>query len=171
MNDIHIQHLLAADWQRVRSIRLRALADAPDAFCSTLADEQKMTDVQWQQRAGRDQVAQYVASTGSGHDVGMVVGAPYSDYENTAGLFGMWVDPAFRGRQIGKALIDAVSDWARNQGYAHVVLDVADDNTAAIRLYDACGFCPNGVTSTLPPPRQHVPEHQRVLHLSSDSVR
>ena len=83
----------------------------------------------------------------------------------------MWVAPDYRGRKVGKALIDAVINWAQNEGYTQIILDVADENTAAIRLYEASGFLPNGVVCSLPPPREHVTEHQRALSLDSKLAR
>ena len=40
------------------------------------------------------------------------------------------------------------------------LLDVGNDNAPAIALYRSCGFVPNGRSSTMPPPREHVCEHQ-----------
>jgi hypothetical protein len=40
----------AADWQALRQLRLRALADAPDAFASTLEAELAFPDEVWRQR-------------------------------------------------------------------------------------------------------------------------
>jgi len=54
---------------------------------------------------------------------------------------------------------------ARGEGRSRIVLDVADGNAAAVRLYESRGFARTGVTGTLPPPREHVLEHQRALEL------
>ena len=40
-NPIEIRPMRADDWERVRRVRLRALADAPDAFATTLESAQK----------------------------------------------------------------------------------------------------------------------------------
>ena len=93
------------------------------------------------------------------------MGAPYTDYTDAAGLFGMWVAPEVRGQRVGRALVAAVIAWARGEGYRRVVLDVADANRAAIRLYESCGFVATGETGTLPPPREHITEHRRCLRL------
>ena len=62
-------------------------------------------------------------------------------------------------------MVDAAIEHARSKGVVRVLLDVADDNSPAIALYARKGFRPNGAVSTLPPPRQHVREHQRELRL------
>ena len=104
-------------------------------------------------------------ATLGGADVGVVAGAPFPEREGAAGLFGMWVAPAARGRGMGDRLVEAVVDWARVAGYARVVLDVGDTNVPAIRLYQSKGFEPTGRTATLPEPRTHVREHERALEL------
>jgi hypothetical protein len=41
----------AADWEALRELRLRALADTPDAFASTLQKEAAFPEQVWRQRA------------------------------------------------------------------------------------------------------------------------
>ena len=45
-----IRRLRAEEWPEYRAIRLRALADAPDAFGSTHAVEQPKPDQYWMDR-------------------------------------------------------------------------------------------------------------------------
>jgi hypothetical protein len=56
----------AADWEALRRLRLRALADTPDAFASTLEAEVALPDEFWQQRAeGGPASANFIAREGS----------------------------------------------------------------------------------------------------------
>ena len=151
------------DWRRIRDVRLRSLRDSPDAFGTTLAQDEARSDADWRTRAGNESVAQFLATTQEGSSIGIAVGAPYTDCDDAAGLFAMWVAPEARGQKVGTALVDAVVTWARSEKYKRIILDVGDQNIAAISLYQSCGFIPTGKTSTLPPPRQHIPEHQRSL--------
>ena len=50
------------------------------------------------------------------------------------------VDPAVRGRSIGRTLLDAVVDRARRDGYAAVVLSSDRWMTTAHRMYERSGF-------------------------------
>ncbi len=50
------------------------------------------------------------------------------------------VHPDWQGQGIGRAMLDAALDFARDYGGAWVVLQVRDDNPAARRLYDSLGF-------------------------------
>jgi GNAT superfamily N-acetyltransferase len=49
----------------------------------------------------------------------------------------LFVDPAARGKGIGRALIEASADVARKRGAHHVEWATAPDNETAQRLYDA----------------------------------
>ena len=77
----------------------------------------------------------------------------------------MWVHPEYRGKGVGSRLIDSVIDWAKMAGKSELLLDVGDENIAAIALYEAKGFRPTGIVGSLDPPREHVKEHQRSLKL------
>jgi GNAT superfamily N-acetyltransferase len=162
MAEFEIARAEVADWERVRAVRLRALRDAPDAFGTLLAEDLARPPDAWQARLRSDAAATFLA-TRDGADVGLATGAPYDD---TAGLFGMFVDPQARGAGVGRALVEAVIEWARSEGHALIRLDVGDHNASAIRLYETCGFLPTGVTSSMPPPRAHVTEHQRIRSLA-----
>lgn len=150
------------DGLRLRRLRLRALADAPDAFGSTLEESEARPLSSWTRQL-RD-LPTFVAVI-DGQDVGMVRGGPDPTDDRTAWLLSMWVAPSARGTGTGDALVDVVIAWARAEGFHRLVLDVADDNHHAVALYARKGFLPTGQTGTLPPPRQHVTEHQRVLDL------
>jgi len=52
----------------------------------------------------------------------------------------VFVKPAHRGNGIGRALVDAAVDYARDRGVSIVKLDVLLANGAARRLYERAGF-------------------------------
>jgi len=148
---------------RLRHIRLRALADTPDAFGAVYAEAAARPMDTWAQQL--DDIATFVA-VHDGEDVGLVRCAGDEQRRDTAWLISMWVAPEARGLGVGNALVNAVIEHARASGAARLVLDVADENRHAIALYASQGFEPNGVTGSLPAPRQHIREHQRELRLS-----
>jgi len=156
--------MTAAGWERVRAIRIAALRDTPDAFGTTVDEEEVRAPESWQERLESSGATTFLA-THDGADVGIVVGAPVRGRDNVAGLYAMWVPPAARGTGVSDLLVAAVVEWARDLGFTRLLLDVADDNPTAIRLYERNGFMPTGVTGMLPPPREHVLEHERALDL------
>ena len=159
-----IERLGPREGERLRAVRLRALADASDAFGTTLAQDEARPLEEWSARLADPDGATFIAIA-DGEDVGLATGRDYEGHEGAAGLFGMWVAPSHRGRGIGGALVDAVVAWARARGSGRLLLDVADANAPAIALYERKGFQPTGVTGTLPAPREHLTEHQRSLDL------
>jgi GNAT superfamily N-acetyltransferase len=54
----------------------------------------------------------------------------------------MFVDAAWRGRGVGRALLEALIDGARERGYGVIRLGTLDDMTAAQALYHSLGFTP-----------------------------
>jgi GNAT superfamily N-acetyltransferase len=142
---IKLRVLSPDDWQVWRRLRLAALAEAPYAFGSRLADWQGEGD-----RAGRwrDRLAlpgsYNVVALLDEQPVGMASGVP-ADEPGVVELISMWVSPTARGRGVGDRLIQAVEQWAR-QGQAKVLrLCVIQGNEAAERLYQRCGFVGTGV--------------------------
>ncbi|WP_040771390.1 hypothetical protein, partial [Novipirellula maiorica] len=93
MTDLQIVRAQAADWKRIRSIRLRCLGDAPEAFGSTLAKEQERTDTEWRTRTENERVAHFLAATAYRDDVGIAVCVPSAEHAKTAELVSMWVAP------------------------------------------------------------------------------
>ena len=61
---------------------------------------------------------------------------------NRCELKRLYVRPAFRGRQIGEALLLRLIDDARSIGYQHMLLDTLPFMDSALRLYRRLSFRP-----------------------------
>ena len=139
-----------ADWEALRQLRLRALADAPDAFASTLAAEVAFpVEVWWQRAQGGPASANFIAREG-GFDIGLAAVFAEPDAPGRMHLVSMWVDPHYRRRGIARALVGQVVRWAADRRAREVILWVADQNTAARRLYERIGFRLTGARQPLP---------------------
>jgi len=147
---MEIRGVRPREWRALRELRLRALADAPDAFGDTherAATEPEATWRAWIERGwgSGPQVTLVAEEEGAWH--GIVVGV-LLDAEpgaaHAAHLYAMWVDPARRGEGLGRALVEAVAAWARERGATRLRLGVTTTNTAAAALYRSCGFLPTG---------------------------
>lgn len=55
-------------------------------------------------------------------------------------LLDLKVSAAFRGRGVGKALLEAGVSFARELGYRGIFLEAQDNNLDACRFYLRCGF-------------------------------
>ena len=93
----------------------------------------------------RPDAAVLVADRGDGRLAGFVELAtrPYADGCDTspvAYLEGWWVDEDVRRRGVGRALIGAVEDWAREGGFHELGSDALLDNTLSHQAHRALGF-------------------------------
>lgn len=70
--------------------------------------------------------------------VGCVALRPIDDA--SAEVKRMFVDEAWRGRGVGRALMETVVAGARKRGYAMLRLGTLDDMKVAQRLYESLGF-------------------------------
>ncbi|MEM7019672.1 MAG: GNAT family N-acetyltransferase [Pseudomonadota bacterium] len=159
---MEIQRIKPTEWERFKILRLAALADAPDAFDSTLEMAKAWPNENWQGQAAN--IPTFIASIDN-TDIGIVRVATEAPNPSDAYLISMWVSPSARGRRVGEHLVTAAIDYARGAGYSQLLLDVADNNVSAIALYARLGFEPTGKTDTFSEPRAHIKEHQRVLRL------
>ncbi len=152
---MRIERLPAGAWERLRRVRLAALAQAPEAFGSTYAECVLWEPAQW--RAQLERIPTFVAVI-DGADVGMVRGVESERSDAAAYLISMWVAPEARRRGVGGALIDAVVGWARGLGKAELLLHARDYNSGAIALYEREGFRATGEVVVAPPPEEHLRE-------------
>lgn len=60
--------------------------------------------------------------------------------DEAAGIYGFAVDPAWRGRGIGRDVLRRVCHTLRDDGVHRIGLEVAVDNDHAMGLYSALGF-------------------------------
>jgi ribosomal protein S18 acetylase RimI-like enzyme len=147
---MEVRQARVADWEALRQLRLRALADAPDAFASTLEVEVAFPDEVWRRRAeGGPASVNFIAREG-GVDVGLAAVFAEPGAPGRLHLVSMWVDPRYRRRGVARALVDQAVHWAAERRAREVILWVADQNTAARRLYERIGFRPTGECQPLP---------------------
>jgi putative acetyltransferase len=60
--------------------------------------------------------------------------------ESRAEIKRMYVDPAARGRGIGRTILDALEAEAKKLGVSRVVLETGERQMTAMRLYESAGF-------------------------------
>jgi predicted GNAT family acetyltransferase len=140
-----VVQLTRDDWAELKDVRLRALADAPDAFGAVLSDVVDLPDEAWRRRLTAEHPTYVVRERGEA--VAMAGGFAPDDSPD-AFVWGMWTAPEARGRGHSGALLDAVVTWA--QGLGRVPhLHVTEGNDVARRLYVRRGFEPTGTWEPL----------------------
>jgi ribosomal protein S18 acetylase RimI-like enzyme len=144
---MELRRVRAGEGALLRGLRLRALADAPRAFFTTLETDAAEPPERWEDlaaasEAGASEVVfvvvrdgRWVAMAGCRLDAGR---------PGSAVLWGMWVEPTERERGLGARLVDAAAAWARALGASRLDLAVSEDSDAAAALYRGLGFVPTG---------------------------
>jgi ribosomal protein S18 acetylase RimI-like enzyme len=131
------------DRQAIRNVLLAAYREyaavvPPAIFGPYLAD---LLDLDARARDGRLLVAGHggrVAGTVTYHPDAAAEGFGWP--AGWAGLRALGVDPAARGRGIGRALVEACQARAEAAGAPVLCLHTASFMTAAVRLYETAGF-------------------------------
>jgi GNAT superfamily N-acetyltransferase len=132
-----VRRAVLGDEEVLRSIRLQALSDTPEAFDSTLERERARTIADWQRWFTYG--ATFVFETPDGLK-GIAAGIPHDSDPAAAFLVSMWVHPDLRGTGAADALVASVLAWAKSAGLADVWLLVGAYNERARKLYERNGF-------------------------------
>lgn len=142
INPAIIRPFAPLEWSIYKNLRLRSLADTPDAFGSTLEREQNFSDSSWASRLMPNEnswdlplVAEMDAEP-----AGLAWGRIEKSNPVQANLYQMWVAPDRRHLGLGKMLLDAVITWASEKNASCLELGVTSGNSPAIHLYTQAGF-------------------------------
>ncbi|MBM7442714.1 GNAT family N-acetyltransferase [Streptomyces sp. HB132] len=149
---LEVRTLEPDDWPIWRELRQAALAEAPYAFGSTLAQWQGPGDHEGRWRSRLEiPGAHHAIAVVDGRPAGMASGVPVEQAEDSVELISMWVSPTVRGRGVGDCLIRDVARWAAERGAKSLRLSVMPDNKRAAALYERHGFTDTGVPGDLLP--------------------
>jgi len=145
---ITVRAVRAGEGPRLRELRMRAMADTPGAFGSTLAHESEQPDEHWSALAeGGHENRVYVAIDDDAW-IGMAAGRWFDRGRGIVQLWGMWVERGRRGERIGERLVGSVRGWATTHG-AHFMRLGVMDASPAIPFYERLGFVLTGETKPL----------------------
>jgi ribosomal protein S18 acetylase RimI-like enzyme len=162
---VTVRTLAADEWQVWRELRLEALADAPESFMSTHAEEAAKPDTFWQDVVAA--TAQHErGNLWIGEVDGSAVGQAFGRLDpdgSSVHVFAMWVSPEARGRGVGRMLLAAIVDWGRDAGATMADLWVTEGNEAAEGLYRRSGFEPAGERERLRDTGRFVVRLERAL--------
>jgi sugar/nucleoside kinase (ribokinase family)/ribosomal protein S18 acetylase RimI-like enzyme len=145
-DQINLRKIGVDDWSSWRTLRLEALAEAPYAFGSKLADWQGPGDTEARWRARLSDVPLNIIAEWRDQPAGMI-SATAADADGSIELISTWVAPFARGHGVGDALVSQVIVWAREQQASKVALAVFETNERAHALYRRHGFVDVGAAS------------------------
>lgn len=145
MTPVGVRRVVPDEWQLFRKIRLAALADAPKAFLTTLAEAETFPEEVWRTRAAEGGT---MLAWRDDRPVGIV--AAFVPDGDAPQLVMMWVEPESRGTGVLESLIDSVVAWARERDLPEVRLWVVEGNERAERAYARYGFVRTGASHPVP---------------------
>jgi ribosomal protein S18 acetylase RimI-like enzyme len=148
LDAVTVRVLTRADAATFRALRLRALKEYTDAFTSSFEeDAQKPLAATEQRISGQDGNVFWGAFV-EGRLQGIVglTREPRAKARHKGDVVAMYVAPESGRRGLGRALLQALIDHARNvAGLEQLVLTVTRNNHAAVELYRTTGFATFGV--------------------------
>jgi putative acetyltransferase len=126
---------------------VQALLAQLDAYLHSLypPDANHILDVQALQQPD---VAFFVARDG-GQAVGTgafrrMAGEPETGGQAYGEIKRMYVDPAFRGQDIGGRLVEAIEQQLRAEGFGLALLETGFEQLQAVKLYERRGYAQRG---------------------------
>lgn len=149
---ITVEPITAQNVSLFKTVRLRALQEAPYAFGSTHAKEAEFDDAEWLRRVERMNGERGIGFLAIDGDAGCGIVGTFLDTNDTtrAQLVSMWTAPMYRQRGVGRMLVNEVLAWARGRNARALLLMVTSNNEAAIRFYERLGFTRTGRTEPYP---------------------
>ncbi|MDQ6620035.1 MAG: GNAT family N-acetyltransferase [Pseudomonadota bacterium] len=142
-----LRRLTPADSDSYRALRLRALAEFPDAFTSSAQEEG--ASLEWVSERLRPRDGNLLLGAFIDGELAGTAGLERrtrTKERHKATLYGMFVVSEHAGRHVGRRIVDALIDVARTwNGLEQVTLTVTRTNTRARRLYSEAGFVTFGI--------------------------
>ena len=117
------------------AVRLQAAKSDPKAFALSYEQLQKKTKLNWESALSSSK--SFVAKEDD------EAAGTISLFEDSDGVWvvgSVWVSSKYRGRGLGKSLIEYVLEVAKDEGIRYLELGVNSTLVAAIRLYENVGF-------------------------------
>lgn len=142
---IEIRVVRPEEAPQFRVLRLRSLAEHPEAYHSTYAD----WDGALSQYVERIETNRLVGVFADNRLVGFTLVALQArrggHVRHKCEFWSVYLAPEYRGRGLARRMLEASIIEARNFGFEAVVLSVNATNAGARRLYEALGFVEYGL--------------------------
>lgn len=143
--EYRIRQIRRSEAGQVRNLRLRSLADAPEAMGGNYRSAERRAWARWEARtksfARGEQSVMFVAEHPHGRLMGSggaitTLSSLYGDVE----LMWMWAEPQSRQQGIAGALLTQIEKWGQAVGHARMLLECGAGNQVATSLYSRRGY-------------------------------
>lgn len=142
IEDVRIVKLKPKEWKKYKNIRLEALKLEPKAFSLTYKECFMHPDQRWKEELSSNNEI-YLFAESDGKIIGMakVTFKEEGAAENTAVIHGTYINNFYRGRGVGKRLIDELlKEIEKNKDIKKIKLWVKEAQIPARRIYESMGF-------------------------------
>lgn len=136
--EIKIKKLNKNRWKDYRDLRLEALKKEPTAFGMSYNEEKNLSEEEWKKR-----IKNVLFALSKDELIGMIVYIRENKIKtkHTANIFGVYITRGYRGKGVGKKLINSVIARIRkSKGVLKIKLTVNPKQKVALKLYQNCGF-------------------------------
>jgi ribosomal protein S18 acetylase RimI-like enzyme len=170
---MNIRLLDEPDAQVYRVVRLRALKNDPDSYGSIFEQEAVRPLEKFAERIKHSKNQFTLGCFDDTHSLIGIVNFVREDRLKTAhkgNIYGMYIEPEFRGKGIGKSLLLALikKTTIECEGLEQIHLSVVSNNEPAKRLYTSLGFEVYGVEPhALKIGRNYLDEDLMILKLEN----
>jgi ribosomal protein S18 acetylase RimI-like enzyme len=144
--NITISKLNIDEWPKYKALRLEALQNDPSSFGQSYNDILKSPDEKWKeqlQKSHNNDGSVMFFAKDKDRLVGML-GALWDYKEKTkhlAKIVGVYVSPNYRGRGIGKLLMETILKYLNDMPQIEKIkLGVVTKQTTALKMYEKHGF-------------------------------
>lgn len=135
---IKVETASALDADRLRTLRLAALSDSPNAFGAKYEVEKEKPINFWQNSA---RITNWCLVSADNADIGLVaVDKATQDRTADCWVSAWWIQKEFRGKGVTRLMMDWIDQLASKNNWQRIGLGVWPDNKVGISAYKKLGF-------------------------------
>ncbi len=141
---VDVRAVTVDDWPQLRTIRLEALRDTPNAYSTTYDEAVAFPDSLWIERAtasvaGVDQLT--VLGFGGDKVVSLAIGLLREQHDALVTVVvSVYVTPSVRGTGTADRMFPLIHAWGEARGSSQASLWVEETNDRAIGFYERLGY-------------------------------
>jgi RimJ/RimL family protein N-acetyltransferase len=146
-DQVTVKPLTIQDAEAFKALRLKAISDSPAAIWPTYEEEARTTPEAIGERIRQSGTQIVFGAFDSSRLIGIagLRRQPLLQVAHKAVLWGVLVDPEWRGSGVARMLLESIVAHARATAVLQIHLAVHTENPRAQRLYRSLGFEPYGL--------------------------
>ncbi|MGI9170839.1 MAG: GNAT family N-acetyltransferase [Candidatus Nanopelagicus sp.] len=132
------EQALRSDSNRLQSLRLAALKDAPYAYGAKYEVEKDKPIQEWQHML---ETSNWFFVSSAGEDIGLIgVEKAGADRLSDCWIFGWWIAQPYRGKGVVNFMLEEIDKFCLKKHWLHQGLGVWPENKRAVAAYKKLGF-------------------------------